>query len=63
MNWNWKSQLRMNLKSLETYLEEEYKLNVTMEEGEDQAEEYLAEEIQDPEALQLRVKELKVKIE
>ncbi|MCD4812529.1 chromosome segregation protein SMC [bacterium] len=58
-----KSQLRMNLKSLETYLEEEYKLNVTMEESDDQVEEAPAEEFQSPEALQSRVKELKNKIE
>jgi len=57
-----KTQLKLNLKSLETYLEEEYKLDLTLETSEKQAEENLPENFENPEAIQARVNELKAKI-
>ncbi len=56
-----KTQLEMNLKSLENYLQEEYKLNLALEE-EGETEEGQAALPAEPEETRLRVKELKSKL-
>ncbi|MCK5242467.1 chromosome segregation protein SMC [bacterium] len=57
-----KTQLKMNLKSLETYMEEEYKLNLNLENDEEGSEETAVETSEDTEAIRTRIKELKDKI-
>ena len=56
-----KTQLEMNLKSLENYLQEEYKLNLALEE-EGEMEEGQAALPAEPEENKLRVQELKSKL-
>ncbi len=56
-----KTQLEMNLKSLENYLQEEYKLNLALEE-EKETEEGPAALPAEAEATQLRIEELKSKL-
>lgn len=57
-----KTRQKMTLKNLEAYLEEEYSLQVTLEEGGGAEEPGQGEDLPDPEITAERVKELKAKI-